>query len=209
VIISDYQIAHLEGDPDALWEFRFVREVDGRTVPGADQQIENFLRLRHRDAREERMRIASLGLSRSLPGCYWHNLTLLLRAFQGGNVENFAWRQGRDVWLFEQVRGPGIPEDLLDPASPRHYPRGSLAFSAGPLSRLELEWAASSLLTTASLEFTKPEAPDFIPRPKRYVVRKRLASSIRPSVQTTFEYGEYRRFSVRSEGETRSPGSRP
>ena len=68
---------------------------------------------------------------------------------------------------------------------------------------------AGLAVATASLEFTKPEAPDFIPRPKRYVVRKRLASSIRTSVLTTFEYGEYRRFSVRSEGETRSPGSRP
>jgi hypothetical protein len=135
VIVSDYQIAHLDEDPEALWEFRFVSQVDGKGIPGASQQIENFLRLRHRDARQERLRITNLGLSSSLPGCYWHNLTLVLRAFEAGNVEDFSWRRSRDLWLFEQVRGLGIPQDLFDPDSHRHYPRGSVAFSAGSLSR--------------------------------------------------------------------------
>jgi hypothetical protein len=209
VIVSDYQIAHLEEDPEALWEFRFVNEVDGKAVAGAGQQIENFLRLRHRDAREERQRITNLGLAASLPGCYWHNLTLVLRAFQGDNVENFSWRRSRDLWLFEQVRGLGIPQDLFDPGSPRHYPRGSVAFSEGSLSHLDLEWTANGIVTTISLEFARPQSPDDVPLPKKYVARRRAASSRRIAVETTFEYGDYRHFRVRTESETKSPGSQP
>jgi hypothetical protein len=209
VIVSEYQIAHLEEDPEALWEFRFVSQVDGKAVPGASQKIEDFLRLRHRDAREERQRITILGQAVSLPGCYWHNLTLILRAYEGSNVENFSWKQSGGRWLFEQVRGLGIPQDFFDPGSPRHYPRGSLAFSAGALSRLDLEWTANGLVTTISLEFSKPKAPDDIPLPKRYVAKRRTATSLLTAVQTTFEYGDYRRFEVRSETEIKSPGSGP
>jgi hypothetical protein len=209
VIVSEYQIAHLEEDPEALWEFRFVSQVDGKAVPGASQKIEDFLRLRHRDAREERQRITNLGESVSLPGCYWHNLTLILRAFEGANIENFSWRGSGSRWLFEQVRGLGIPQDFFDPNSPRHYPRGSLVFSGGALSLLDLEWTANGLVTTISLEFTKPQTRDDIPLPKRYVARRRSATSLRTEVQTTFEYGNYRRFQVKSESEIRTPGSRP
>jgi hypothetical protein len=209
VIVSDYQIAHLEEDPEALWEFRFVSQVDGKAVAGASQKIEDFLRLRHRDAREERQRITNLGQAVSLPGCYWHNLTLILRAFEGSNVENFSWKQSGGRWLFEQVRGLGIPQDFFDPDSPRHYPRGSLVFSAGALSRLDLEWTANGLVTTISLEFSRPKAPDDIPLPKRYVAKRRTATSLLTAVQTTFEYGDYRRFQVKSESEIRTPGSGP
>lgn len=209
VIVSEYQIAHLEEDPEALWEFRFVSQVDGKAVAGSSQKIQDFLRLRHRDAREERQRITNLGQAVSLPGCYWHNLTLILRAYEGSNVENFSWKQSGGRWLFEQVRGLGIPQDFFDPASPRHYPRGSLVFSAGALSRLDLEWTANGLVTTISLEFSRPKAPDDIPLPKRYVAKRRTATSLLTAVQTTFEYGDYRRFEVRSETEIKSPVSGP
>jgi hypothetical protein len=64
-------------------------------------------------------------------------------------------------------------------------------------------------VTTVLLEFTRPQAPDEVPLPKKYVAKRRAASSGRVAVQTTFEYGDYRRFRVRSEGETKSPGSGP
>lgn len=200
VLVSDYQIAPLEEEPDAPWEFRFVREIDGRPVPGADRQLEDFLRLRHRDSREERMRITNLGLSSSLPDCYWHNLTLTLRAFAGGNADNFEWTPLHGGWAFEQVRGPGIPQNHFDPRSPRHYPKGSILFQDGAVSKLQLEWTSEGLVTSVALEFTRPAEPDLIPRPLRYVAKKRSASSTRTLVQTTFEYGGYRRFGVRTEG---------
>lgn len=203
VLVSDYQIAPLEEDPTVPWEFRFVREIDGKAVPGADRQLDDFLRLRHRDSREERMRITNLGLSSSLPDCYWHNLTLVLRAFQGENADNFEWRPLRSGWAFEQVRGPGIPQNHFDPRSPRHYPKGALTFEEGSLSKLQLEWTSDGMVTSVQLEFSRPVAPDFIPRPLKYVAKKRREASARTVVQTTFEYGDYRRFGVRSEETTR------
>ncbi len=209
VIVSDYQIAPLDEDPSVLWEFRFVREVDGKPVAEADREMQDFLRLRHRDSKEERIRITNLGLSKSLPGCYWHNLSLILRAFEGSNVENFEWtRRGAITWSFEQVRGFGIPQDLFDPRSPRHYPRGSISFAGGALSRLDLEWPADKFVTSVSLEFTPREPPASLPRPLRYVAKRRLASSQRALIQTTYEYGDYRRFSVQSESQT-NPASQP
>ncbi|MEO8431067.1 MAG: hypothetical protein ABI592_06115 [Acidobacteriota bacterium] len=209
VIVSDYQIAPLEEDPNVLWEFRFVREVDGKRIADADTRMQDFLRLRHRDSREERTRITNLGLSRSLPGCYWHNLSLILRAFEGENSGNFDWtRSGGDTWRFEQVRGLGIPQDLFDPRSPRHYPHGSVSFSGGALSRLDLEWPSDRFVTSVSLEFTPREPPANLPRPLKYVAKRRLASSQRALIQTTFEYDDYRRFSVQSESQT-SPGVLP
>jgi hypothetical protein len=203
VLVSDYQIAPLEEDPTTPWEFRFVREVDGKPVPGASRQLEDFLRLRHRDSREERMRITMLGLSSSLPDCYWHNLTLVLRAFTGDNADNFDWRPLRNGWAFEQVRGLGIPQNHFDPRSPRHYPKGTLSFEEGSLSRLQLEWSSDGIVTSAQLDFSRPVEPDRIPRPLKYVARKRREGSTRTLVQTTFEYADYRRFGVSSEQTTR------
>jgi hypothetical protein len=207
VLASDYQIAPLDAEPDALWEFRFVREVDGRPVPGADRQIEDFLRLRDRASLEERMRVTELGLARSLPGCYWHNLTLVLRAFEGPNVEQFEWRRRGDSWLFEQVRGPGIPDNAFDPRSARHYPHGSLTLSRGSLSRVDFEWTSGGLVTSVAMDFTPPAEPDRIPRPLKYVARTHAASSSRPLSQTTFEYGDYRRFGVQTESAAAPPGA--
>lgn len=200
VLVSDYQIAPLEEDPSVLWEFRFVKEMNGKPVPGADHQIEDFLRLRHTDAREERLKLAQLGFSRSLPGTYWHNLTLLLLAFAGENAANFDWKGDGDRFTFEQVRGPGIPESLFDPKSPRHYPKGSLTLAGGTLSRLEIEWASGPLLTNVSLEFSPPPEPGDIPRPARYVARKRYAgASPKTLVETIFEYRDYKRFRATAE----------
>lgn len=209
VLVSDYQIAPLEEDPNVLWEFRFVREVDGKPVAGADQQMQDFLRLRHRDSREERLRITNLGLAKSLPGCYWHNLALILRAFEGPNVENFDWAaRGENSWRFEQVRGLGIPQDLFDPRSARHYPHGSISFAGGALSRLDLEWSADRFVTSVSLEFTPRQPPADLPRPLRFVAKRRLTSSQRALIQTTYDYDDYRRFSVQSESQT-NPASHP
>ena len=206
VLVSDYQIAPLEEDANALWEFRFVRQIDGKPVPGADRQIEDFSRLRHKDAKEERLAITKLGLSRSLPGCYWHNLTLTLLAFAGRNVENFSWDGEGDVWRFEQVRGPGIPEDVFNPRSARAYPRGTLTLSKGSLSRLELEWASGDLVTSVALEFSPSAEPGGIPLPSRYVAKRRIAGASRKTVvETDFEYSGYRRFNVATE--TSTPGS--
>jgi hypothetical protein len=203
VLVSDYQIAHLEEDPAVAWEFRFVREVDGKPVAGASHQLDDFLRLRHRDSREERMRITNLGLASSLPDCYWHNLTLVLRAFSGENADNFQWRSLRNGWAFEQVRGPGIPQNHFDPRSPRHYPKGSMTFEEGSLSRLQLEWSSDGLVTSVQLDFSRPVEPDLIPRPLKYVARKRREGSPRTLVQTTFEYDDYRRLGVSSEQTSR------
>ncbi len=208
VLSSDYQIAPLDAEPDALWEFRFVREVDGRAVPGAERGPEDFLRLRSRASLEERMRVTELGRSRSLPGCYWHNLTLVLRAFEGGNVDQFEWRRRGPAWLFEQVRGPGIPDNGFDPRSPRHYPHGSLEIADGSLRRVDFEWTSGGLVTSVAMDFTPPEDPDRIPKPLKYVARTRQASGPRPLSQTTFEYGDYRRFGVSTETATAPPGGR-
>ena len=201
VLVSDYQIAPLEEDPSVLWEFRFVRSIDGKTVPGADRQIEDFFRLRHKDAAEERLSIAQLGVSKSLPGCYWHNLTLVLQAFGGANAENFDWKGDGDRYSFEQVRGLGIPEDIFDPQSPRHYPKGSLVFSGGTLSRVEMEWSSRELITVVALDFSPAGEAGGLPRPSRYVAKRRLLAGMtqKTLVETVFEYKDYRHFSVSTE----------
>ena len=207
VLLSDYQIAPLEEDPSVLWEFRFVRAIDGKPVPGSERQIDDFFRLRHRDAREERLSIAELGLSRSLPGCYWHNLTLVLQAFADPNVEDFDWKGEGDRWVFEQIRGFGIPEDLFDPKSPRHYPKGSLVFSKGSLSHLELEWPSGAVVNAVTFDFSPSAEADPIPRPARYVAKKRVAGTrSKTLVETIFEYSDYRRFSVTTDPRTSTSG---
>jgi hypothetical protein len=203
ILVSDYQIAPLEEDANALWEFRFVREIDGKPVAGADRQIEDFARLRHQDAKEERLAITKLGFDRSLPGCYWHNLTLMLLAFAGPNVDNFSWRGDGDRWTFEQVRGLGIPENLFDPKSQRHYPRGTMTLAKGALSKLEIEWQVGELITSVSLEFSAPAEPGAIPLPSRYVAKKRIAGPTQKTVvETDFDYSAYRRFAVTTEPST-------
>jgi hypothetical protein len=203
VLVSDYQIAPLDEDPAVLWEFRFVREADGKPVPGADRQIEDFFRLRSADAREERARIAKIGQSRSLPGCYWHNLTLLLQGFQGGNVLSFDWTpEGEGGFRFQQARGRGIPEDLFDPRSPRHFPTGKVTLAGGALSRLEISWASGETVTDVTLEFAPPDA-DGVIHPARYVARRRLAGpGHKTALETIFEYSGYRKFTVTTEPKT-------
>jgi hypothetical protein len=201
VLVSDYQIAPLEEDPTVSWEFRFVREVDGKPVPGAARQLDDFLRLRHRDSREERMRITNLGLSSSLPDCYWHNLTLVLRAFTGDNVDNFDWRPLRSGWAFEQVRGPGIPQNHFDPRSPRHYPKGTLSFEEGSLSHLQLEWSSDGIVTSAQLDFSRPVDP---------TGSRGLSSTSRRSAgRARRERSSRRPSSTRTTGASASPLNRP
>src|SRR4029077_8510776 len=90
VLLSDFQIAHLGEDPEALWEFRFVRSVNGKALD-TDRQIEDFFRLRQPNAAAERRSIVALARDHSLPGCYWHNLSLTLLAFSPGIFDDFAW----------------------------------------------------------------------------------------------------------------------
>src|ERR1041385_346225 len=95
-LVSDYQVAHLDTDPSALWEFRFVRMIDGRKVPDFDRKVSDFFLLRHADAREERIRVTRQALDRSLPHCYWHNLTLALGALGAGLLPNYDWTETSD-----------------------------------------------------------------------------------------------------------------
>jgi hypothetical protein len=206
LLVSDYQIAPLEEDPGSLWEFRFVREVDGKPVEGSERQLEDFLRLRHRDAREERTRIVELARARSLEGCYWHNLTLVIVAFSEPYLGNYRWRGSGERYDFEQVRGPGIPEDLFDPRSPRHYPTGSIAF-AGPareLSRIDLRFPARDTYVEMRLSFSS-SALAGVPLPAEYVIERKRAGTTRTLMRTTLAYSNYRRFTVTSEGVAAEP----
>ncbi|HET7453856.1 MAG TPA: hypothetical protein VFL12_14005, partial [Thermoanaerobaculia bacterium] len=65
VLLSDFQIAHLGEEPDALWEFRFVRSVDGKPLD-TDRQIQDFFRLRQPNAAAERRSIVELAREHSL-----------------------------------------------------------------------------------------------------------------------------------------------
>ena len=206
VIVSEYQIAPLEEDPDSLWEFRFVREVDGKALPGAEHELEDFLRLRHRDAREERIRIVELARGKSLEGCYWHNLTLAMMAFSEPYLENYRWRRAGNRYEFEQVRGPGIPENLFDPRSPRHYPSGEIAFAgpAGTLSEIDLSFPARDTFVEMRLSFASSDLAR-APLPSRYVVERKRTGSKRALLRTTLEYSRYRRFTVTSQEKTSDP----
>jgi hypothetical protein len=203
VLVSDYQIAHLGEDPAALWEFRFIRAVDGRTLPEVDRKINDFFRLRHPSAEEERRSIVNLAVGESLPGCYWHNLTLVLLAFGEGPIENFDWTRKGNRFLFRQVRGLGIPEDFFDPRSPRHYPSGAISLSPDGHSpaRLELEFPTDVRRIRVRLEFSPPSAPEFIALPRVYVVESDHATVLgfNPDSATRFEYSDIRRFTVSTE----------
>ena len=203
ILVSDYQIARLEEDPDALWEFRFVREVDGKAVDGGDRQFQDFLRLRHPDARAERLWIVEIARSQSLPGCYWHNLTLALFAFTEPNLANFRWRAKGTRYEFEQVRGLGIPEDLFNPSSTRHYPKGALSFngSGSTLSSLELRFPTGATQVVITLTFALQGVSPF-PMPAHYVVERKRAETGRTLFRTTVEYSNYRRFTVTTEEKT-------
>lgn len=214
VLASDYQIARLEKDPDALWEFRIVREVDGRIVRGADWRLDDFLRLRHADARAERLSIVDLARTQSLPGCYWHNVALVLIAFTEPYVGDFRWRGREERYEFEQVSGLGIPEDFFDPSSMRHYPRGVLILGGpgGPLRSLELRFTAKDTSVAMSLAFARQGTSD-LPMPLRFDIERRAASTGasgetlrspgRTLNRTTIEYSHYRRFTVTMEEKTR------
>ncbi len=136
VLVSDYQIAHLGENPAALWEFRFVRSVDGQKLPDVDRKIEDFFRLRHPSAAAERRSIVDLAVGQSLPGCYWHNLTLVLLAFGEGPVENFDWTAKRQPVSFPAGARPRNPGGSLQPEiSPSLSFGRAHDFSRRPLSR--------------------------------------------------------------------------
>ena len=203
VLVSDYQIAHLGENPAALWEFRFVRAVDGQKLPDIDRKIEDFFRLRHPSAEAERRSIVDLAVGQSLPGCYWHNITLVLLAFGQGPNENFEWtRKGRD-FLFRQVRGLGIPEDLFNPRSPRHYPSGTITIFPDGQSpaRLELEFRTDIRRIRMRLEFSPPTAPELISLPHAYEVDSDRVTlmGFNPETRVRFEYSNIRHFSVSTE----------
>ena len=202
ILVSDYQIAHLGEDPAALWEFRFVRSVDGRKLPDVDRKIEDFFRLRHPSAEAERRSIVNLAAAESLPGCYWHNLTLVLLAFGEDTVDNFDWTPKGGRYLFRQVRGLGIPEDLFDPHSPRHYPTGAIELFAGRSfpKRLDLEFRTDQRRIRMRFEFTLPPGTDLVALPLAYEVEADKVTELgfNPGTRTRFDYSDFRRFSVRT-----------
>ncbi len=198
VLVSDYQVAHLDSDPSALWEFRFVRMVDGRKVRDFDRRISDFFLLRNASAREERIRLTRLAFDQSLPFCYWHNLTLALEAFGEGLLSDFDWRATSEGAKFRQVRGLGLPEDFFDPRSPRRYPSGEirLAGERHEISRLTLEFPFQGDLVRATLRFAPVEAPSGAVLPREYEVIRFRRQSGEVVTRTTFRYSEFRRFSV-------------
>lgn len=203
VLVSDYQIAHLGENPAALWEFRFVRSVDGQNLPDVDRKIEDFFRLRHPSAAAERRSIVDLAVGQSLPGCYWHNLTLVLLAFGEGPVENFDWTRKGSQFLFRQVRGLGIPEDLFNPKSPRHYPSGALTIypdGASP-QRLDLEFRTDSNRVRMALEFSPPSGPGQVSLPRSYEIDSDRVTKMgfNPATRVRFDYSNIRQFSVSTE----------
>jgi hypothetical protein len=200
VLISDYQVAHLEEAPKAFWEFRFVREVDGRPLD-TEHQIADFFRLRHRSAQAERRAIVDLAIGKSLPGCYWHNLTLALLAFEEPSLDNFRWSGEGRSFRFEQVRGRGIPEDFFDPQSFRYYPRGSIHLSKDGRwpARVEIDYQAGGLWIRARLRFSEPGPDGEPPLPSSYEVESFRFSTRLPLTRTNLSYSDYRSFSVTTE----------
>jgi len=198
VLVSDYQVAHLDADPSALWEFRFVRMVDGRKVRDFDRRVSDFFLLRNASAREERIRLTRLAFDQSLPFCYWHNLTLTLEAFAESLLSDYEWRATSEGAKFRQVRGLGLPEDFFDPRSARHYPSGEirLAGERHQLSRLTLEFPFQGDLVRASLRFGPAEPASGAVVPREYEVIRFRRQSGEVVTRTTFRYSEFRRFSV-------------
>lgn len=203
VLLSDFQVAHLGEDPSSLWEFRFIRSVDGKPLD-ADRQIQDFFRLRQPSAAAERRSIVDLAREHSFPGCYWHNLTLTLLAFGPEIVDDFEWSKKGKRWSFRQVRGLGIPEDLFDPASARNYPTGTLDLGADGVSpaRLELDWASRESRLRVTMEFSPPAAAGEIALPRRYVAIHERRSSGAVRDRTVFEYSDFRKFTVTTAQET-------
>ena len=201
VLVSDFQIARLEEDVSSLWEFRFVRLLDGVPLDESGRQLADFLRLRHTNAREERLGLVRMAVTKSLPGCYWHNLALVLKAFDPTVLPNFAWKDQGSTFAFEQLRGLGIPEDFFDPHSLRHYPKGALTFSepGGWLSAVELDFPSDEFRIRMRLRFSKPAPPDLVPLPKEFVVDRLRLSTGLPLTRTTFAYSDFQRFTVTSE----------
>ena len=196
VIESDYQVAHLGEDPAALWEFRFVKAVDGKKLD-VERQMSDFFRLRHPSAAAERRSIVELARQKSLPGYYWHNLTLTLLAFGPETVDDFDWERKSGAFAFRQTRGPGIPEDFFDSASPRHYPSGTIAFdSGGSLSRLYLEWTSGERRARLTMNFSAPAKPGDIALPRRYEAVHERRGTGKVVDRTTFDYSNFRRFTV-------------
>jgi len=203
ILLSDYQIAHLGEDPNALWEFRFIRSIDGKNLD-TDRQIQDFFRLRHPSAAAERRSIVQLAMDKSFPGCYWHNLTLSLLAFEPETLDDFDWERKGSRWLFKQARGPGIPEDLFDPTSPRDRPEGELTVRPdGSPERLELEWTSRETRSRVTMTFSPPGA-DGIALPERYeAVHARLSTGTTRD-RTVFTYSNFRRFTVSTDPATSS-----
>jgi hypothetical protein len=204
VLICDYQVAHLENDPKALWEFRFVREVDGRKLADFDRRISDFFLLRFPDAAHERLSLARLPVEYSLPGCYWHNLTLALDAFAPDLLHEFEFMGEGDHVVFRQTDGPGIPEDFFDPSSPRHRPEGTMDFvPEGWLSRLVLTFPSGNGRVRIELSFSAPAPPENVILPREYVVTRIRCSDEAAVNRTIYRYTDYRRFSVETEEETK------
>ena len=206
VLLSDFQIAHLGEDPTALWEFRFIRSVDGRPLD-TDRQIQDFFRLRQPSAAAERLSIVNLAREHSFPGCYWHNLTLTLLAFGPDILDDFDWTKKGKRFAFRQVRGLGIPEDLFDPASARNFPSGTLELAADGVSpaRLELEWTSRESRLLVKMEFSPPAGPGEIALPRRYVAVHERRSSGAVRDRTVFEYSNFQRFTVSTVQDTGEP----
>jgi len=197
VIDSDYQVAHLGEDPAALWEFRFVKAVDGKKLD-VERQVTDFFRLRHPSAAAERRSIVELARQKALPGYYWHNLTLTLLAFGPETIEDFDWERKSNAFGFRQTRGPGIPEDIFDPSSPRHYPNGTIAFDpkGGWLSRLYLEWTSGERRARLTMTFSPPAKSGDIALPRRYEAVHERRQTGKVIDRTTFDYSNFRRFTV-------------
>lgn len=204
MLVSDYQVAHLDSDPSALWEFRFVRMVDGRKVRDFDRRSSDFFLLRSANAREERIRLTHLAFDHSLPFCYWHNLTLALNAFNETLLSNYDWRGTAEGAKFRQVRGLGVAEDFFNPRSPRHYPSGEilLAGQRHQLARLTLEFPFQGDLVRASLRFSPVAPPGRSVLPREYEVIRFRRQSGEVVTRTTFRYSDFRRFSVETNEDT-------
>jgi hypothetical protein len=209
-LVSEYQVAHLDSEPSALWEFRFVRTVDGRKVRDFDRRISDFFLLRHTSAREERIRLTRLAFDHSLPRCYWHNLTLTLDAFSEALLSNYEWSETTKGAKFRQVRGPGVPEDFFDSRSPRHYPSGELVLAGDghALARLTLEFLSRNDLVRASLHFSPstPTRAAIVPHDFEVVRLRRETGEV--LTRTDFQYSDFRRFSVDTHENTEDPAER-
>lgn len=197
LIESDFEVSHLAEDPTMLWEFRFVKTVDGKPS-GAERAIEDFFRLRQPDAAAERGQIVALAMGKSLPGCYWHNLTLMLLAFGEANLGNFEWKPFAGGWAFRQVRGAGISENLYDPSAARHYPDGLLKLSPdGTWARsLEMTFVTGPRVAHVVLTFSPPAAPGEPALPLRYQAAHENLLTRFAVDRAVFEYSNFRKFTV-------------